>query len=182
MTLKLKRWDAVIDRLPLGEATLVEVGVWRGALALRLLQARPQLRLVLVDPWLSGSDNPAWSDSGAALARCRSSEIEAIYQGVVESVRPHRDRVRILRLTSLAAAAEIADGSCDAVFIDSDHSQEAVTADICAWLPKVRRGGWIGGHDYDHPRFPGVRAAVDALLTDVEQGHDRTWFAPVGAP
>lgn len=172
-----KRWDEVLDRLPHHEATLVEVGVWRGALAARLLDARPRLQLVLVDPWLSGANNPAWGASGAQLADCPQAEMEAIYHGVLEIVRPHGDRVRMLRMPSVAASTEVADGSCDAVFIDADHSREAVTADILAWWPKVRAGGWIGGHDYDYPRFPGVRAAVDAWSPCIEQGHDWTWFA-----
>lgn len=177
-----KRWDEVLDRLPDHDATLVEVGVWCGDLAARLLAARPQLQLVLVDPWLSGADNPSWAASGALLAHSSQSGLDAIYQGVVETVRPFGDRVRILRRMSLVAASDIANGSCDAVFIDADHSREAVVADIHAWLPKVRPGGWIGGHDYDHPRFPGVKAAVQAAFAHVESGHDWTWFSRVGRP
>lgn len=176
----MMRWDEVIARIPSHNATLVEVGVWRGAFAEQVLRARPEMALVLVDPWLSGEHNPNWLSSGAVLARHTQPEMDAIYQSVLETVRPHGARVRVLRMTSLAAAAQVADGSCDAVFIDADHSCDAVTADILAWLPKVRSGGWIGGHDYDCPRFPGVKAAVDALLINVEQGRDRTWFAPVG--
>lgn len=173
-----KRWHEVLDRLP-QDATVVEVGVWRGALATRLLQAKPHLHLVLVDPWLAGSNNPNWSASGALLARSTQPEMDAIYASVVEMVRPYGDRVRILRKTSLKAAEEIPDGSCDAVFLDAVHSIESVASDICAWLPKVRPGGWIGGHDYNHPRFPGVTAAVTSAFPSVEQGHDSTWFARV---
>lgn len=45
------------------------------------------------------------------------------------------------------------------VYIDADHNYEPVKADIRAWLPKVKPGGWITGHDYYWP-FPGVLRAV----------------------
>lgn len=171
-----KRWHEVIDRLPSGDATLVEVGVWRGDLTRRLLAALSRLRVVLVDPWTA--DNPAWQASGALLATCQQTELEDIYQGVVALVAPCGDRVRILRQPSLEAAARVPDHSADAVFIDAVHSRESVQADITAWLPKVRPGGWIGGHDYGFPRFPGVALAVDAAFPQVERGADWTWFSP----
>jgi hypothetical protein len=174
-----KRWDEVLDRVP-PAATVVEVGVWKGDLAVRLLKARPALRMVLVDPWLAGAQHPSWAASGAELATRTQAELDAIYAGVVEAVRPYGDRARILRLPSVDAAGLVADGSCDAVFLDAEHTRTAVMTDIAAWRPKVRPGGWIGGHDYGHPRFPGVQAAVEASVVDVTQGHDRTWFAPVG--
>lgn len=172
-----KRWDEVMDRLPRHEATLVEVGVWRGDLAAHLLAACPRLRLVLVDPWRA--NDPIWRASGATLAQSDQAEMEANYRGVVRLAKAHGDRVRILRLTSRDASECIADGSCDAVFLDADHSQAAVSADIAAWLPKVRPGGWIGGHDYGHARFPGVAVAVDARFSFVDRGGDGTWFAAV---
>ncbi len=63
-------------------------------------------------------------------------------------------------MSSVAAAPLVADGWADFVFIDAGHSYHAARADIEAWEPKVKPGGWLGGHDY-HPKFPGVIRAVD---------------------
>ena len=54
----------------------------------------------------------------------------------------------------------------DFVFIDADHSYEAVRADILAYRPLVKRGGILAGHDYA-PKWEGVRQAVDELLPKV---------------
>jgi predicted O-methyltransferase YrrM len=60
---------------------------------------------------------------------------------------------------SADAAAKFPDNWLDAVFIDADHSYAAVRRDIDAWLPKVRPGGIIAGHDYTL-ELPGVIQAV----------------------
>ena len=56
------------------------------------------------------------------------------------------------------------DRSLDFVVIDAEHGYESVVADISAWLPKLKQGGVLFGHDYGHPRFPGVKRAFDKLL------------------
>jgi predicted O-methyltransferase YrrM len=49
----------------------------------------------------------------------------------------------------------------DFLMIDGDHSYESVKADIAAWLPKMKKGGWIGMDDFN---WSGVqRAATEAF-------------------
>jgi hypothetical protein len=67
---------------------------------------------------------------------------------------------RMLWMTTAEARPHVLDGWADFIFIDAAHSYRAVEADIRDWLPKVREGGWFGGHDY-HPAHPGVMRAVD---------------------
>jgi predicted O-methyltransferase YrrM len=71
------------------------------------------------------------------------------------------NRVRVHEMTTREASGRIADGLLDFVFIDADHSYGAVKDDIACWAPKVRAGGWVGGHDYHPRKFPGVVKAVD---------------------
>lgn len=54
----------------------------------------------------------------------------------------------------------------DIVFIDADHSYENTLADIRAWLPLVREGGYICGHDFGTKQFPGVDKAVREMFGD----------------
>lgn len=67
---------------------------------------------------------------------------------------------RVLWMSTAEAARHVADGWADFVFIDAAHSYQAVKGDIEAWRPKVREGGWFGGHDY-HSAHAGVIRAVD---------------------
>lgn len=72
------------------------------------------------------------------------------------------DRVRALWSTSLNAANLLSTTMYDLVFIDADHSYEAVKADIEAWWPKVKIGGILAFHDYDHNgrSWPDVHKAI----------------------
>lgn len=67
---------------------------------------------------------------------------------------------KLIQSDSVAAAKEFEDNSCDMVFIDGDHSFEGCSRDIDAWLPKVKPGGFLAGHDYEST-YPGVVAAVN---------------------
>jgi hypothetical protein len=69
---------------------------------------------------------------------------------------------------SALSASRYEDGSLDWVYIDADHRYEAVRRDILAWLPKVKKGGMIAGHDYAaYPTF-GVIEAVTEVFPRVE--------------
>ncbi len=59
------------------------------------------------------------------------------------------DIVEIYNMTSLEAAKLIPDKSIDICFIDADHRYENVKADILAYLPKIKPGGIICGHDFE---------------------------------
>ena len=50
--------------------------------------------------------------------------------------------------TSVNASYRFMDGYLDAVYVDADHSYEAVKKDIKYWKPKIKKGGFIAGHDY----------------------------------
>ena len=56
------------------------------------------------------------------------------------------------------------DQPIDLLFIDGDHEEGPVTADVALWLPKVRAGGWVALHDVRNREWPGVSRALSRLL------------------
>lgn len=75
-------------------------------------------------------------------------------------------KVVIVESDSVAAASKFDDQSLDYVYIDADHSYEAVKADIEAWLPKIKPDGIICGHDYfEHEEFGVIKAVNEIFKT-----------------
>lgn len=85
----------------------------------------------------------------------------------------------------MEAAKQFDDGALDLVFIDADHSYAAVRADIDAWMPKVRAGGILAGHDYNNTTkygnyFKGVDRAVEETFTTFNVESDSVWWVQIG--
>lgn len=130
-----------------------ELGVDKGILFGMLLRDCPDLQLVGVDLFPNQERSH------------RAFQLEIAY----------RDRASLKVMATRDAAATIENGSLDFVFIDADHSDEAVTEDIALWRSKVRPGGWLGGHDYSR-KFPGVIRGVDrAFGGQVQQWPGSIW-------
>lgn len=68
---------------------------------------------------------------------------------------------KFVRILSNEAIHLVKNRSLDMVYIDANHSYETTKEDIEIWLPKIRVGGIICGHDYGSPDWPGVKKAVD---------------------
>lgn len=87
----------------------------------------------------------------------------------------------VYKLPSVEGAKLYKDKSLDFVYLDACHLYECLIADINAWLPKIKSGGILAGHDYNHPVWPGVKTAVDELLGQnnikitCEDGEYKTW-------
>jgi hypothetical protein len=49
------------------------------------------------------------------------------------------------------------------LYIDSAHGRDETIAELRAWSPALPAGALVVLDDYDHPAYPGVREAVEAL-------------------
>ena len=150
-----------------------ELGVMRGRFTSHLLWAFPGLHMIAVDRW---ETLPASDEVGAQTYD--DWDWAGIRNEFNRLTRPYLDRLTVLRMDTVEAAGHVEDGTLDFVFIDAMHTYSNVKADIAAWRPKIRAGGWLCGHDYTNKsdRFPGVRRAVDELGLPVTAGADATWM------
>lgn len=120
-----------------------EIGVQRGIFAETILAAWGGRRLLCVDPWRTFPEGE-YPD----VANVAQPEHDALYAETLARLARFGDRARVIRATSLEAATRVPDGSLDFVYLDAQHHYEAVRADMAAWAPKVRAGGFLCGHDY----------------------------------
>lgn len=160
------RW-CVLSRLVQEEnwTTGAEIGVATGSCIAAVLSACPGLRMIGVDPWCSQPSSNGPEDWTNWPHKQYEEQAEA-------AVKPFESRCVLLKTYSLDAAALFAPHSFDFVFLDGDHGEAAVRADIAAWRPRVRPGGMLLGHDAS---WSGVRAAIDALCSGYWVGPDDVW-------
>jgi len=79
--------------------------------------------------------------------------------------------VNLIRRSGQAQAVNYVDGSLDFVFVDAEHTYNDTVELLRSYLPKVRPGGVLAGHDFTN-EFPGVVEAVCDVLGRVEvRGH-----------
>ena len=141
-----------------------EIGVWRGDFSMEILsRARPR-ELHLIDPWQFAPSLPGRLYGGREAKS--QSDMDQIYQSVVDRFERRR-QVRIHRASSRDAAASFPNGFFDWVYIDGDHSYEAVWQDLNDWSSKVKSGGLVIGDDYtwrDEFGAESVRKAVGEFM------------------
>jgi predicted O-methyltransferase YrrM len=132
----------------------VEIGCWTGESA----EIACQLcgRLVCVDPF-----EPPYFHMNEAIFDARLQR----YKNILK-----------IKKRSVDASTYFADETFDLVYIDALHDLESVKQDIKVWYPKVKRGGYIAGHDYDETH-PEVIAAVYFMLNKPDKTYsDHSWM------
>jgi hypothetical protein len=87
----------------------------------------------------------------------------------------YANRIVLMITDSLTAARRFPDRSIDWVHLDARHDYENLKADIEAWLPKVKQGGWLSGDDYDETKWPDVVRAVTEVLPQAKGWSTQQW-------
>jgi len=142
-----------------GWTRFVEVGVYTGTsyvYLLKRLKARgTPFEFYAVDLWDS-----EYTEFGLPVN-------EEHYQHFLKRLRSEgvEADAKIIRETSINAAFQFPRASLDFVFIDANHDYKWVSTDIAVWLPTIRPGGMIAGHDYGEDC--GVKQAVDEHFEEV---------------
>lgn len=164
----------IASRLPKGKCTALEIGVWRGANASRILKYHKHVHLTLVDPWAPADGS--YATSGSSDSKLGKEAFELVYQRALANLKPYEGRFKVVRASSALAASLIEESEpFDLVFIDGDHSYDGCALDIALWRKRTKV---IGGHDYGKASFPGVVKAVrEAFGTEYTLGLDSNWWA-----
>lgn len=120
-----------------------EVGVWRGKNAATLLARAPLLRLYCCDFW--GDPNGTTTGDQSLQTGddvCREALAETSFAA---------DRRIIVRCKSPEAAALVTE-PLDFVLVDGDHAYAPCLADLRAWWPLLKPGGYLFSHDWRNPQ------------------------------
>jgi hypothetical protein len=159
--------------------TMVEIGCFSGE-STEIFASRCAV-VYAVDPWsegyrrrvAAGCENDQIKEFFHQHPVPSMTEIERIFDARVANFK----NVRKLRMTSHAAASLFAAASLDFVYIDGIHTYAAVRSDIERWLPRLKPGAMIGGHDFSASDWPGVvRAVIDTVGHPDAVYEDTSWI------
>lgn len=132
-----------------------EIGVHEGVTHFYLLDNCPSLTMIGVDVYLNN---------------------QAKYWPAVENkLDSYGIRSRFYKGFSVDAAKNVGIDELDFVFIDADHQYKSVISDIKTWYPKVKKGGYVTGHDVNHK---GVKQALNEFFGDgnYHTAQDDIWY------
>ncbi len=118
-----KKKTFLLEMMP-KNSVCAEIGVYRGELSEQILKYVKPKQLHLIDPW----------------------NLDQHYQ-LVKKKFDGNPCVIIVREKSEIALESFSDNFFDWVYIDGDHSTEAVLKDLKLSLKKVKSGGYIAGDD-----------------------------------
>lgn len=159
-------YSALVENAPADkQSVFVELGAWKGRsaayLATEIVRSGKDIKFYVVDGWDGrGHTNP----DGTAEYWAFEHDIKAgLFETFSQNMSPVQGKYIPLRMDTVAAAAQFDDQSVDMVWIDTTQDYNMVKAEIDAWLPKIKPGGWIAGHDYINAPESVGRAVTDSF-------------------
>ena len=148
-------------------AHFVEIGSWKGKsaafMATEIANSNKNIKFDCIDTWKGSEEHQQDPDI------IKYHDILPIF---LKNTEPVKNYINPIHLDSIAASKLYADKSLDLVFIDASHDYENVKNDIIHWLPKIKLGGIIAGHDIN---MDGVNKAVTEMLITFNTSNI-SWF------
>ena len=137
-------WSLILERIR--PAAVLEIGVWKGDFARHLLSHHAFIeRYYMIDPW---RPLPDWNKP----LNVSNADFEDAYRQALERTAFAKEKISVLRGTTLEKIDELPDEGVDFVYVDGDHTLRGITIDLINAYRKTKPGGFIGGDDL-YPRF-----------------------------
>lgn len=148
-------WTSAIGLVPkikeLGDNVVgCELGTSYGFNLVYFLDNLPNIKTVYaIDPYAPYYDGPS--------GYVPKEVMDKVKELFLINTDQYKEKVVFLNEPADTAHDKIPDNSLDYIFIDGDHSYEAVCKDLRNYFSKVKPGGIFSGHDYS---WEGVTKAV----------------------
>lgn len=153
-------YQEMVRRFPSG-SKFVEIGSWKGKssafMCVEIANSGKKIDFCCIDTFEGSVEHQ------------NNPELPYLYDIFKSNMKPLEGYYRDMRMPSMEAVQKFENESLDFVFIDGSHEYEDIKDDIISWLPKVKRGGVLAGHDYYLPPQPtswGNRPPINASEID----------------
>jgi predicted O-methyltransferase YrrM len=148
--------------------TMIEIGSFVGESTVMFAQSFK--KVIAIDPFMEGYDP---QDPTSYLF-----EFDNVYQTYLDRITIYSNIQTIIE-TSDNAIKELDSETYDFIYLDGLHTYEGVKTDITNYLPLVKKGGVIGGHDYTNQvsHLVGVFQAVNEMFGQPDKVFkDNSWI------
>ena len=153
---------------------VAELGVYRGETARVLNALFPERKLYLFDTFESFNAQDVAAEEEKTGKKIRSDEFSDTSVELVLSVLPHPEQA-IIKKGWFPGTAKGLNEEFAFVSLDADLYAPTLSG-LEYFVPRLSSGGVIFLHDYNNPRFSGVKQAV----RDFEEEYGRLALMPLG--
>jgi len=136
-----KALESVTQTVLKDNVVIAEIGSWRGMSTSIIARVVKPFNgtVYAIDHWRG-------SEGIVRHKQAQTSDMFSIFRHNME-VLGVLDIIHPLVMDSAVAASIFKNNSLDMVFIDADHRYSYIRRDIERWLPKLKQGGVLAGHD-----------------------------------
>jgi hypothetical protein len=159
--------------LTIPSITMAEIGSYQGESTEIFCSHLATKKLYSIDPYLNGYDE---KDIASV------SPMDIVEKEFIKRMSKFLDTGKCIKLKMKSEdAINHVNELLDFVYIDGCHTYECAKFDIFHWYKKIKKGGYIGGHDF---HFQGVQKAIQEFLQEtnytVEKNYqDSSWLVRI---
>jgi hypothetical protein len=132
----------LLDRLP-KDLKIVELGVFKGEFSEEIYKRMNPKELYLVDIWKGEFGSGDKDGNNHTVVK----DMKDVYLNL-KNKYAHHDNIFIYRKNTIDFLNSVSDDYFDMIYVDADHSYEAVTKDMELSFLKLKNSGILAGHDY----------------------------------
>jgi hypothetical protein len=175
----------LINDLP-NNIIMAEIGCYAGESTLMFMQSSKIKHLYAIDPWCADKNGLWWRNiTERSLDEKQMKRINEVFDDMHWAENSFDFRMKLfknvtkLKMTFVEALENLP--KLDFVYIDGDHSYEAVKKDIINAKKIIKSPGIIAGHDYTDDQRESVIKAVNESFNkdDLIFYRDSSWLIKI---
>jgi predicted O-methyltransferase YrrM len=159
----------VAKEFPDGNLKMIEIGSLAGESTSLFAMSGLFNEIHSIDPW---EDYEEFNEDN-----------DLTWEQVIEqyklNIRYFEDVIYIHKAYSYECSDHFRDDYYDLVYIDGAHDYMSVKKDIEHYLPKIKKGGYISGHDFDNVYPDTIKAVIKTIGHPDRVFMDSSWIKQV---
>ena len=128
-------------------SVIVEVGVWRGEFSKKIYNISNPKMLVLVDSWTYDEQVRGCAPQVNGKEPLSQKYFDDAKEETFNKFR-NKNNVVILSEDSQNSSSNYKDNYFDYIYLDAEHTYQAVSNDLDMWFSKLKKNGVLFGDDY----------------------------------